>query len=294
MLIAQQKTAKNCYLKNATFYKKWGPGRQKIKQEAQLQVFPHGGVKTCSFLLFRSQIESGKEDYILSRHIVFVFLIPPSIKLLASMCPLHRCAYSLTWLDGSLHLLITSNGWLVPTKVWGFLINSFCLCFCMNGCGCIWVVRTYMWVLRVSVCVHACPCAGSDSFCQEAVKWHLGGVRGRSALIPLPVRVSPSWLLTADGSHVSTLHECPLEAKVRKTDHRVILERQTPPPPPFSYRHPLWNNLTGPVWASQTAAVLLKTKQQETCSQSGLIDSNFRDISRGKNINLSTKSLLYI
>lgn len=33
----------------------------------------------------------------------------------------------------------------------------------------------------------------------------LGGVRGQSALIPLPVSVSPPRLLTADGSHVSAL-----------------------------------------------------------------------------------------
>lgn len=33
------------------------------------------------------------------------------------LCPLLRCAYSPTWLDESLHLLITLNGWLVQTKV---------------------------------------------------------------------------------------------------------------------------------------------------------------------------------
>lgn len=60
-------------------------------------------------------------------------------------------------------------------------------------------------VLSVFSCVHACVCACFDSLCQEAMKWHLGGVRGQSALIPLPVRVSPPWLLAADGSHVSTL-----------------------------------------------------------------------------------------
>lgn len=67
------------------------------------------------------------------------------------------------------------------------------------------VVRQCMCEWCVFACVHVCVCAGSDSFRQEAMKWHLGGVRGQSALIPLPVRVSPPRLLAADGSHVSTL-----------------------------------------------------------------------------------------
>lgn len=147
-------------------------------------------MQNCAYILFQSQIESGQEDEVLRRHITLhVFLILPSLKLLTSMCPLPRCAYSLTWLGESLRSLITSNGWLVPTKVWDFLINTFrdsSVSECWTGlmwCFCaplwevedVWVATWFGCIMCVCVCIHACVCAGSDSFCQEVMKWHLGG-----------------------------------------------------------------------------------------------------------------------
>lgn len=168
-------------------WKKGKEWKERAGKATWCSVFPHEDVKTCSYFLHQSQIESGQEDKVLRRRITLhVFLIPPSLKLSTSMCPLHRCEYSLTWLDESLHSLITSNGWLVPTKVWGFLINTSQDSFVsdvvllwsnMIGWGCVGirVVWPCMCMLRVFSCVHACVCAGSDPFCQEAMKWHLGG-----------------------------------------------------------------------------------------------------------------------
>lgn len=81
----------------------------------------------------------------------------------------------------------------------------------------IWFLRANM--IDVCACVSVCAspcvtaCAGSGPFCQEAMKWHLGGVGGQSALIPLPVSVcllaARCWWLP----RVSALDECPLEGK---------------------------------------------------------------------------------
>lgn len=77
--------------------------------------------------------------------------------------------------------------------MWCFCEDGRCVwfgCFCIHyvllcACMCLYWIRLFLrrWGDEVA----------------------LGGVRGQSALIPLPVRVSPPWLLTADGSHVSTL-----------------------------------------------------------------------------------------
>lgn len=143
-------------------------------------------------------------------------LIFPSLK---STSPLHRCEYSLTWLDESLHSLITSNGWPVPTKVWDIPINTYQdgVVSVLKG---LWCGVDVKLKVRVYVCVCLCGsavCAWCVCVCMRVcAHWirlflprgnevALGGVRGQSALIPLPVRVSPPRLLTADGSHVSAL-----------------------------------------------------------------------------------------
>lgn len=89
-------------------------------------------------------------------------------------------------------------------------------------------------------------CAGSDSFWQEAMKWHLGGVRGQSTLIPLPVRVSPPWLLAADGSHVSTLRMSALW-KGKSQPGKQITQGLWGQKHPSLFRPPLWDNLARPI-----------------------------------------------
>lgn len=115
-------------------------------------------------------------------------------------------------------MLITSNGWPVPTKVWDFLINtsqdSF-LSECRERSDVAFprhdmrlkmcrVCVVWLCVCVCYVCFHVCMC-WLRLFLPRGNEVALGRVRGQSALIPLPVRVSPPWLLAADGSHVSTL-----------------------------------------------------------------------------------------
>lgn len=130
------------------------------------------------------------------------------------MCPLHRCGYSLTWLDESLLLLITWNGWLVPTKVWDFLINTLWDCsvsqhqtrsdavfLCTWWAKDVWVSMWFDHMQYVTVHVTV-PSAKR----QWSGTWGGGvEVRGQSALIPHPVRVSPSRMITADSSSMSVL-----------------------------------------------------------------------------------------
>lgn len=170
------------------------------------------------------------------------------------MCPLNRCGYSLTWLDESLRSLITLNGWLVPTKVGYFLINTFCDSFMLQrrtGTNMIDGGSVVWWgcVFVNRVCfLHAC--AGFRFFLPRGNEVALAEVRGQSALIPLPVSVyllaAYCWWLP----RVSALDECPLDGKViaRKKNRSQRDCGMTSPKPPSPYRPPLWNNLTCPLW----------------------------------------------
>lgn len=105
-----------------------------------------------------------------------------------------------------------------------------------------------MCVICVCMCVYM---RVLDPTLPRADEVALGGrVTGQSALIPLPVRVSSPWLLTADGSHVSTLR---MSARWRGKSQpgKHITEwpwgRLAPNSP--SLYTPLWNNLTCPIWS---------------------------------------------
>lgn len=95
-------------------------------------------------------------------------------------------------------------------------------------CGYLCGLVCVAYVTRVCVCV--CVCDGSDSFCQEAMKWHLRGQRSicsnPSSCQSVSLLAARCWWLP----RVNTLDECPLEGKVTawKTDHTGIVGRQAP------------------------------------------------------------------
>lgn len=171
------------------------------------------------------------------------------------MCPLHRCGYSLTWLDESPHLLITSNGWPVPTKVWDFLINTsqdsflsecrersdaaFLRCDTRMRMCPVCVVWLCVCVCACCMCFHVCMC-WLRLFLPRGNEVALG--RGQRSIRSNPSScqsVSPlaarCWWLP----RVNAPDECPLEGKVaaRKTDHRATVGRRAPNILPYTNPH---------------------------------------------------------
>lgn len=172
--------------------------------------------------------------------------------MLSSVCPLHRCASSPTWLDESLHLLITLNGWLVQTKVGDFSMNVLQnirirvikrvrrrasvhdMPWQMED---VWVSVWFGCVNPCCVCFCECTHVLAQSPSTKR-QWSvtIGGVRGQSALIPLPVSVYLSaarcWWLP----RVNALDECPQKGKVTARNRSRRNCRMTSSSTPSSHR----------------------------------------------------------
>ena len=195
----------------------WRVKKKKKEQTRSLMLSVFSwGCKNMQRLLAPEQIESGQEDKALRRQITLHVSFNPSIYVSSAQVRIFP------YLIGRESAFADNLKWMAcANKGLGLFDKHFSRQLPIRASRTFWCgvsrrdmrLRMYrvcvVWlcvcVCVCVTCVSMCVCAGSDSFCQEAMKWHLGGVRGQSSLIPLPVRVSPPWLLAADGSHVSTL-----------------------------------------------------------------------------------------
>lgn len=138
-----------------------------------------------------------------------------------------------------------------PYQSWVDPVYNFPWCVVYVMCGCMWM----FWL---------------PLFLPKGNEVALGGVRGQSALIPLPVRVCPPQLRTPDGSHVSVLRMSALwKPKSQPGKHNTEgLWGDPHPPPPLPHTGSSCNSLMCLIWntvtASQTASVSLRTTVQCT------------------------------